>query len=152
MFCPFTPGSQLKKELTKAEEFLVRNQKVGRIRFVERAGPKLKHILTNKAPWRKEWCGRPDCSPCSTSPGSCRAVNVVYEIRCQTCASIGQQAVYFGESSRSWWDRARDHTQALKAKNKDYAIVKHWDIKHGDMDDPPQLQFQAQKHPQISNT
>ena len=102
MFCPFTPGSQLKKELTKAEEFLVRNQKVGRIRFVERAGPKLKHILTNKAPWRKEWCGRPDCSPCSTSPGSCRAVNVVHEIRCQTCASIGQQAVYYGESSRSW--------------------------------------------------
>ena len=40
MFCLYTPNSQLKKELTAAEAFLTRNQKVGRVRFVERAGPK----------------------------------------------------------------------------------------------------------------
>ena len=137
MFCPYTPGSALKKELTKAEEFLTRNQTVGRVRFVERAGPKLRNLLTNKAPWTKQWCNRPDCQPCITAPGSCRALNIVYQINCQTCASGGQKALYFGESSRAWWDRARDHSQALKSKNKEYAIVKHWIQKHGDMEDPP---------------
>ena len=40
MFCPYTPNSQLKKDLTAAEAFLTRNQKEGRVRFVERLGPK----------------------------------------------------------------------------------------------------------------
>ena len=77
MFCPYTPNSQLKKELTAAEAFLTRNQRVGRVRFVERAGPKLKNLLCNKAPWNKTWCERAECQPCKTSPGSCRAVNIV---------------------------------------------------------------------------
>ena len=74
---PLHPRKLIKKELSKAEEFLVRNQRVGRIRLVERAGLKLKNLMTNKAPWKKEWCRRPECTPCPTTPGSCRAVNVV---------------------------------------------------------------------------
>ena len=52
--------------------------------------------------------------------------------------------MYYGESSRSWWDRARDHCQALVTKNKDYAVVKHWICKHGDMDDPPNYEFKLE--------
>ena len=58
LFCPFTPNSALKKELMKIEEFINGQSKVGKIRIVERAGPKLGQILTNKTPWKKEWCGR----------------------------------------------------------------------------------------------
>ena len=120
------------------------NQKVGRVRIVERAGPKLKNLLCNKAPWKKTWCEREECQPCKSSPGSCRAVNVVYSITCQTCKANGKKAIYFGESSRSWWDRSRDHNQALTTKNKDYAIVKHWLSQHGDQDDPPSYEYKVE--------
>ena len=64
LFCPFTPNSALKKELMKIEEFINGQSKVGKIRIVERVGPKLGQILTNKTTWKKEWCGRDCCPPC----------------------------------------------------------------------------------------
>merc|ERR1711954_238929 len=85
MFCPYTPGSALKKELTKVEEFMNKIATVGRVRFIERAGPKLKNLLCNKTPWVQDWCGRDQCPPCQTKPGSCRAINLVYQISCQDC-------------------------------------------------------------------
>ena len=69
LFCPYTPNSALKKELNKVEEFMNGNRKTGRIRIVERAGPKMGQLLTNKNPWKKEWCNREGCAPCSTKHG-----------------------------------------------------------------------------------
>ena len=54
LFCPFTHNSAMKKELMKIEEFVNGQSKVGKIRIVERAGPKIRKILTNKTPWKKE--------------------------------------------------------------------------------------------------
>ena len=64
------PNSALKKELNKVEEFMNGNRKTGRIRIVERAGSKMGQLLTNKNPWKKEWCNREGCAPCATQPGS----------------------------------------------------------------------------------
>ena len=39
MFCPYTLGSLLKKQLVTTVDFMNRNAKFGRVRIVERAGP-----------------------------------------------------------------------------------------------------------------
>ena len=114
---------------------------VCRIRFTKRAGPTVEDILTEKYPWSKDSCQRPNCQPCKTKPGSCRATNITYRIKCETCLSKGIKATYVGESSRSWFDRSRDHSEALRTRNSTYAIVKHWEEDHGDMDDPPNFSF-----------
>ena len=44
--------------------------------------------------------------------------------------SSGKTSVYWGESHRTWWDRSREHHQALLSGNKSYAIVKHQEIHH----------------------
>ena len=118
-----------------------RNAKFGRVRVVERAGPKLRNILCNSTPWKSEWCGRQDCPPCTTKPGSCRASNVVYQIQCQDCLGMGKTTNYFGESGRAWWDRAREHAQALTSKNQNYAIVKHWLKEHPTLEEPPKYSY-----------
>ena len=85
LFCVFTRNSVLKKELMKIEDFVNGQSKVGKIRIVERAGPKLGQILTNKTPWKKEWCGREGCLPCQSKPGTCRTLNPTYKITCLEC-------------------------------------------------------------------
>ena len=142
LFCPYTKNSKLKKELQSVEEFMNGKNKTGKIRIVERAGPKLNTLLCNKTPWKKEWCGRDNCPPCKTKPGSCRTLNPIYRISCIECAKIGRKVQYIGESSRSFWDRARDHAQALEAKNTKYAITKHWLNDHIEKEDPPDFKFE----------
>ena len=52
-----------------------------------------------------------------------------------------KKAIYYGETHRAWYDRARDHAQALISRNQSYAIVKHWMTNHGDMSDPPSFNY-----------
>ena len=118
-------------------------QKTGKVRIVERAGPKMSTLLSNRTPWKKERCGREDCPPCETKPGSCRTLNPVYKITCLDCASIGKQTHYIGESSRSLYDRTREHVQALRDKNAKYAVTKHWLEAHKDLENPPKYQFKV---------
>ena len=91
LFCPYTPGSKLKRELTKIEATMNGNRKTGKTRIVERAGPTLSQMLTNKAPWKKEWCGRTECLACQSKPGACRKLNVVYRITCVESQEIVQK-------------------------------------------------------------
>ena len=56
--------------------------------------------------------------------------NLTYEIVCNLCQEKGVRSVYWGESHRTWWDRFREHQDALANKNTDYAIVKHMAIHH----------------------
>ena len=140
MFCPFTPNSSLRKRLQEAEE-LISNTNVCRIKMVERSGPTIGDLLIRKTPWLKDHCGRKNCAPCDTKPGKCKSPNISYRITCQTCKVIGVKATYIGESSRTFFDRAKDHTNALKAKNSKYGIVKHWMECHPLMEEPPKFSF-----------
>ena len=82
LFCPYTPNSALKKELQKIEDFMNGTQKTGKVRIVERAGPKMSTLLSNRTPRKKERCGREDCPPCEKkiwilqSPKSCLQDNM----------------------------------------------------------------------------
>ena len=115
----------------------------GKVRIVERAGPTVADLIANRSPWTSSPCGRPKCAPCKTKEGSCRAHNLVYKITCTECANSGTKSLYIGESHRSWWDRSGDHITALRTKNPNYAIVKHWQTNHPQMETPPNFKFEV---------
>ena len=46
-------------------------------------------------------------------------------IECLSCKVKGVKKQYWGETHRTWGDRAADHVQALRDTNLDYGIVKH---------------------------
>ena len=57
-------------------------------KVVEKAGSKLKHILSNSNHWKGLPCGRGDCQPCG-QPGEkkddCRKQSIIYENVCKIC-------------------------------------------------------------------
>ena len=123
LFCPYTKESALKRELEKVEAYMNGNARTGKVRIVERAGPKMSSLLANRNPWKKERCGRPECPLCDSKAGTCRALNPTYKLTCMECASTGRKPYDIVEGSRSFYDRSREHVQALKDKNQEYAIV-----------------------------
>ena len=124
LFCPDTPFSSLKKLLQEEEDRIHGQRSTCKVRIIERAGPKIKDMLTNNKPWLKEHCGR-DCAPCDAKPGQCKTANITYQIQCTDCLEKETKALYVGESARAFFDRSGDHIKALKTKNTTYGVVRH---------------------------
>ena len=96
--------------------------------MVERGGDKLKDLVGNKYPWAEVPCKRPDCLICrstwsqpeSVPPayrsklGKCYMKSCCYQIVCVQCLMEGRKAVYIGETSRTAWERIREHLGTLK--------------------------------------
>ena len=97
---------------------------------MERLGATLGEILTNPTPWTNQHCGRVGCLPCKSKEGSCKAVGITYQWRCNSCTSEGKTAVYCGESARSLWDRTEEHLAALKGRQGSSFLWKHWSTHH----------------------
>ena len=108
--------------------------------MVETVGAKLNDLLSNKIMWRKEHCGRMECIPCRTKPGSCRARNVTYSIECPKC-----DHVYFGESHRTWHDRAREHGDAVRLGDQKNPLVKHQILHQPEEGGPLEFKFKLDK-------
>ena len=143
MFTPYTPYGELQKILQDVDSEVSGRRSTGRVRVVEKLGIKLIHSLGNRVPWKSEECGRQDCKPCSSKPGSCRMKNLTYSIKCKLCSKEGKTSVYWGETHRAWWDRYRDHQRALQNHNMDYAIVKHMANQHPE--ETPDFEFKADR-------
>ena len=114
LFAPYTPGGELRRILQAVDKEVMGSHKYGRVKVVERLGDNLITALSNKAPWRSEACERPNCMPCRSKAGSCKARNITYSITCNLCTKIGEKAVYWGESHRTLGDRAENHRVALE--------------------------------------
>ena len=151
MFCPFTPFSKLKRELQTIEDKINGPRAVCRVKVIERAGPTIGTLLTNKTPWSKDPCGRTDCHPCRTKPGGCKTPNITYRLECENCKESGVKSHYIGESSRTFFDRAKEHITALRNSNKTYAVVKHWQECHSESKSPPQILFPPSRQAPNSN-
>ena len=93
------------------------SRKTCRVKITERAGPTIGALLYNKIPWQNEHCERPNCAPCQTKTGKCKTPGITYRILCETCKEKGVKTTYVGESSRTWYDRSRNHMLANKNKN-----------------------------------
>ena len=143
LFCPYTPGSSLKKKLQKTEDLIMGDSEVCRVREVERGGPTIGAILSNKVFWKSEKCQRQLCRPCVTKPGSCRKSNFVYRVRCLECAKGGQKSHYIGESHRTLVDRSRDHEKDIRSSITTNAMVRHWKDVHNDSKSPPNYSYEV---------
>ena len=78
----------------------------------------------------------------------CTKRNVVYENICNLCnpearksgdlKSINMEvpSIYVGETARSVQERAREHWDAFKSKDKDSHIYKHWVLHHNSEGEP----------------
>ena len=91
MFVPYTPNSELAKELRKVEHMMEAMSGM-RIKIVEKSGVQLKRILVKTNPWAGTDCLREDCLLCQTREETgegkgkaCHKRNVLYETWCETC-------------------------------------------------------------------
>ena len=137
LYVPYTPQGTLKRSIQKAEDCLLKNSRVGRVRILERLGPKIAEQLCNPTPWTGQHCGREGCHPCRSKEGSCRKSNVTYKWNCMTClSSRNKKVVYIGETSRSLWDRSQEHQEDLKRRSEKSVLYRHWQEAHKNEAEP----------------
>ena len=162
MFCPYTRGGELAKQLREAEGRL--EPMTGfRIKVVEEVGEKIKDILHSSNPWRGEDCKREGCWLCRTKlmmdkrkQQDCMKRNLVYETWCETCRSREEKQIeedeeaseeekekrrkgikmhkYVGETARSVYERGMEHLNGLQSMKEDNHLMKHVAMFHQDME------------------
>ena len=121
-----------------------------RVRVAESAGMALSRLLPSTNPWGPGDCRRLDCKLCNQQDEpqqDCRKRNVLYENRCQVCMveleTDGKEnqkhgkGVYIGETSRSMYNRSKEHQKDRDDKAEDSHQVKHWAIDHPELQLPP---------------
>ena len=138
MFVPQTPGGELRKRLQREEDKIAKMTKE-RIKIVERSGTTIKQILHKSNPWASGHCNRVDCLMCANGDGkqNCREKNIVYQISCMECAAERaaaaadsdlprcRLAIYTGQTSRTGYERGREHFIGLQKKNENNPLFKH---------------------------
>ena len=95
-----------------------------RVRYVERTGANLGSILVCKDPWKME-CGRSNCRICPHQPGKCDQKNTFYRWTCLLCQEKGQKSQYFGETSRSSFERIAEHLKMIEKEDENSPMVEH---------------------------
>ena len=130
------------------------------VRFIERCGGgTVIDLLGRSNPWAKEWqCPRTNCLPCkgryllSTEedsrksgegppmprPGKeetlsvpkCTGEGIGYYLECWTCRLQGKEIKYVGESSRSAFQRGKEHSKEIGEARKTHPMTQHFQEKH----------------------
>ena len=134
LFVPKTEGGELARRLRKEEE-IISKITGDKIKIQERSGTMLKRILHKSNPWAKEPCEKPDCLVCmggEENAGECKRRNVVYRTCCLKCKEKGEgnERYYFGESSRTAYERGKEHLNDFKDMNLDSHMAKHAVVEH----------------------
>ena len=132
LFVPQTPGGELAAALRAYEK---KRGSLRRIRVVERAGISLKDKLFSSNPWSKDGCERVDCFPCkygSGEGGVCRRENLTYTMTCTTCSASGVKKVYYGETSRTLYQRGKEHWSDYLSESDKSSLHKHSSSAHPD--------------------
>ena len=155
MFIDNTGGGELARRLQDAENEL--GSATGyRVKIAESAGTPMGMLLPSTNPWGPPNCERADCVPCSQADIKrldCRKRNILYENRCELCNKDGKkeqekklkdgQGIYVGESSRSLYERAREHEADKLNKAEDSHQIKHWLTDHPELLSPPKFRFKV---------
>ena len=148
LFIDNTAGGELARRLQEAEMDL--GKATGyRVRITESAGTPLGMLLPSTNPWGQSDCGRGDCVPCAQPDSKrldCKKRNILYENRCTVCNKEDQKdgrflkdgkGIYVGETSRSLYERAKEHEADKQAMREDSHQIKHWLTEHQDLLAPP---------------
>ena len=121
------------------------------VKIAERTGCTLKDQLSSGSLWGGVPCGREDCTTC-TQGGEfipdCTRASVVYENVCQTCnPDAGKKgelekvrtdvpSLYVGESSRSIYERSKEHWGDWRSRSSRSHIKKHQEQAHEGNEEP----------------
>ena len=152
LFCPYTKGSELAKQIREAETDMEKTTGY-KIKVVEESGEKIMDILHTSNPWKGEDCGREKCLLCKTKQmtgkgkkSDCMKRSLVYETWCETClrteiTRIENEDIdedekeqrkrkvkvhkYVGETARSAYERGLEHQIALERMEEDSHMMKH---------------------------
>ena len=112
-----------------------------RVKVVENGGNKLSQVLPIKTTSDMS-CGRMDCWTCSQGdekPVNCFRRSVLYESECSLCKKRKEEGmelneehatVYVGETSRSLYERTKEHIADAGKRMENSHIRKHWDEAH----------------------
>ena len=121
------------------------------VRVAETAGMALSRLLPSTNPWGAGDCGRKDCPVCEQKDEkrqNCKQRNILYESSCRICQVDGQKTdltnskgVYVGESSRSMYERGKEHQKDGRDMAEDSHQWKHWANEHSDIEGNPQFRF-----------
>ena len=150
IFVEHTPDGLLAKRLR--EQVSRMEHVMGfKLKVVERTGTKLKDMFSPTNVWGGSKCERDDCTTCTQGCEDlpdCTRRSIVYESICSRC-NLGAKepsplktvnkdvpSVYVGETSRSIYERAREHWNSYKKRNTDSHIWKHHLVHHGGEGEP----------------
>ena len=115
------------------------------VKVVERAGATLKSLFPLGSLWEGATCPREDCTTCrqgAEQTPNCTKSSLVYENVCQVCnPGAGAEGelkevrsdiptIYVGESSRSIYERSKEHWAAVKSNKEDSHMVRHQLAEH----------------------
>ena len=153
MFVPWTKKGLLAGKLRQAEERLA-NLTGFRIRYTEEGGTQLWRFFNTGLAAGLE-CGRAQCGTCEQDDENkinCFTRSTVYESVCLLCHPEGKveksgemvqngKGTYTGETSRSLFERVREHKEDADKMDKESHMVKHWFLEHPEEEDLPKFVF-----------
>ena len=134
MFVDATPEDKLLKMLKDTEEKHMISEDF-RVKFVSKAGVKLKSLIQRKY-ITSETCKDDDGNPCVIKNGEgiqthqCKQNRVNYFAKCKSCEVEGKCKMYFGETARNLHTRSKEHYNALKNQSKSSFMFKHIKNEH----------------------
>lgn len=149
LFLPRTRDSKLSKKIQAVDDKFAKLQGMKRIKVVERVGRKLESILMRNDPWGGNECRRQECGICGGGEdgkkGRCLREGIVYSIECLKCKREGTEGRYYGESSRSGYERYTEHERAIRRRWKDHPVTKHMAEVHPD-DEVPEVTMKVESY------
>ena len=153
MHVPSSKDSRLLRMMSKAEPRIAKITGY-QIKFVEKPGRNLCNMFQKEASLTK--CYRDDCRVCFNSdpkfPSCCQQKGVVYLGVCRLCDNEHKlndkkqhKGIYVGETSRTLYERAKEHYASLKRLEDRSFMLKHWSTTHSDLNTPPEFKFKVMK-------
>ena len=147
LFVEQSPNGELAKRMR--ERLRSMEETLGfRVKLAERVGQQLGSKFSPSTVWDGTKCGRSDCVTCEQGveelpPCTMTYENVLYENICVECNPGGSNkgelerpredipTIYVGETSRSLFERAKEHWAGVKGVAPKNHMVKHVTLEHG---------------------
>ena len=158
LFVEQTPGGELAKRMRETLRGM--EHTLGfRVKVAERTGQNLGSKFPLNNLWDGMKCGRTDCITCEQGLEElppCTRVNLLYENICTRCNPGATRkgelmetrndipTVYVGESSRSIYERSREHWEGARKGASNNHMVKHQVGEHDNQ--APQFAMKVVKH------
>ena len=158
LFVENTHDEQLAKRMRELMKRLAPSIGFG-VKVVERTGDTLRSRFPLTNLWEGAKCGRKECKTCEQECEelpNCTRTSVVYENICSECnegagkkgslksMKEGAPSLYVGETSRSLFERTKEHWGAWESRSEKSHILKHQQMVHREQE--PKFIMKAVKY------